>query len=61
MEAHRLLRRQGSHIFYTLCSQIGSRKLRLTAMGIRCADNATPYIGKSWHELRRHAAVARSV
>jgi hypothetical protein len=27
----------------------GSRKPRLTALGIRCADNATPSIRKSWH------------
>jgi hypothetical protein len=27
----------------------GSRKSRLTAVGIRCADHATPSIRKSWH------------
>jgi hypothetical protein len=27
----------------------GCRKLRLTAVGIRCADHATPCIRKSWH------------
>jgi hypothetical protein len=27
----------------------GSRKPRITAMGIRCADHATPSIHKSWH------------
>jgi hypothetical protein len=27
----------------------GSRKSRLTAVGIRCADQATPSIHKSWH------------
>jgi hypothetical protein len=27
----------------------GSRKLRLTAVGICCADHATPFIRKSWH------------
>jgi hypothetical protein len=34
---------------------------RLTAVGIRCADHATPSICKSWHKLCRQAAVARSV
>jgi hypothetical protein len=33
------------------------RKPRLTAVGIRCADHATPSTGKSWHYLRRQAAV----
>jgi hypothetical protein len=27
----------------------GSRKPRLTAVGIRCAYHATPSIRKSWH------------
>jgi hypothetical protein len=27
----------------------GSRKPRLTAMGIHCIDHATPSIRKSWH------------
>jgi hypothetical protein len=27
----------------------GCRKQRLTVVGIRCADNATPSISKSWH------------
>jgi hypothetical protein len=27
----------------------GSRKSRLKAVGIRCDDNATPSIRKSWH------------
>jgi hypothetical protein len=39
----------------------GSRKPRLTAVGILCADHATPSICKSWHKLRRQAAIARSV
>jgi hypothetical protein len=39
----------------------GCRKSILMAVGIRCADHATPPIPKSWHQLRRHAAVARSV
>jgi hypothetical protein len=26
-----------------------SRKPRLTAVGIRCTDHATPSIRKSWH------------
>jgi hypothetical protein len=38
-----------------------SRKKRLTAVEIRCADHATTSIPKSWHELRRQVAVARSV
>jgi hypothetical protein len=39
----------------------GSRKSRLTAVGIRCADHATPSIRKSWHQLRRQSTVALSV
>jgi hypothetical protein len=31
------------------CSGTGSRKQRLTAVGIRCSDQATPSIRKSWH------------
>jgi hypothetical protein len=27
----------------------GSRKLTLTAVGIRYAEHATPYIHKNWH------------
>jgi hypothetical protein len=27
----------------------GSRKPRLTVVGIRCTDHATPSIRKSWH------------
>jgi hypothetical protein len=38
-----------------------SRKSRLTAVGIRRADHATPSIRKSSHQLRQHAAVAQSV
>jgi hypothetical protein len=38
-----------------------ARKPALTVVGIRCADHATPSIGKSWHYLCRQAAVARSV
>jgi hypothetical protein len=30
-------------------------------VGLRCADHVTPSIRKSWHSLRRQAAVARSV
>jgi hypothetical protein len=36
-------------------------KPRLTAVGIRCANHATPSTRKGWHQLRRQAAVARSV
>jgi hypothetical protein len=36
-----------------------SRKPILTAVGIRCADHATSSIRKSWHWLRRQAAVTR--
>jgi hypothetical protein len=39
----------------------GSRKSRLTDVGIRCADHAAPSIRKSWHWLCRHAAVALSM
>jgi hypothetical protein len=42
-------------------SDSGSRKLRLTAVGIRWADHATPTIRKSWHQLRLEVAVCRSV
>jgi hypothetical protein len=38
----------------------GSRKSRLTAVEIRRADHATASIHKSWHLLRRHAALGRS-
>jgi hypothetical protein len=37
------------------------KKTKLTAVGIRRADHATPSIRKSWHELRQQTAVARSV
>jgi hypothetical protein len=32
-----------------------------TAVGIRHADHVAPSVRKSWHSLRRQAAVARSV
>jgi hypothetical protein len=38
-----------------------SREPRLTTVGVRFADHATPSIRKSWHWLRQQAAVARSV
>jgi hypothetical protein len=31
------------------CSGSGSRKSKLTAVGIRYVDHATPSIRKSWH------------
>jgi hypothetical protein len=37
------------------------KKIEITAVGIRRADHAAPSIRKSWHYLRRQAAVARSV
>jgi hypothetical protein len=37
----------------------GSRKPRLTAVGILCLDHATPSIRKNQHQFRRQAAVAR--
>jgi hypothetical protein len=40
--------------------RLRSRKPRLMAVGIRCADHATLSISKSW-QLRRQAAVARTV
>jgi hypothetical protein len=42
-------------------SDFGSRKPRLMAVGIHCADRAIPSIRKSWQYLRWHSAVARSV
>jgi hypothetical protein len=38
-----------------------SREARLTDVGIRCADHATPSVRRTWHYLRRKAAVDRSV
>jgi hypothetical protein len=37
------------------------QKTETTAVGIRHADQVAPSICKSWHSLRRQAAVARSV
>jgi hypothetical protein len=34
---------------------------RINGREIRCAGHTTPYIRTSWHQLRRQAAVARSV
>jgi hypothetical protein len=39
----------------------GLENRNLTAVGIRCTDHVTPSTHKSWHQLRREAAVARSV
>jgi hypothetical protein len=36
-------------------------KTENTAVGISHADHVAPSIRKSWHSLRRQAAVARSV
>jgi hypothetical protein len=36
-------------------------KTETTSVGIRCADQATLFVCKSCHYLRRQAAVARSV
>jgi hypothetical protein len=41
--------------------KLRSRIPRLTAVGSRCADHASPSTREGWHELRRQAAVARSV
>jgi hypothetical protein len=45
--------------------RLRSRKSRLTTVGIRCADHATPSIRKSWHyfankrrSLGRHSSLA---
>jgi hypothetical protein len=47
-------------IFYSRASWVRSRKPRLKAMGIHCADHATPSTHKGWR-LSRQAAVALSV
>jgi hypothetical protein len=41
-------RRRGLFFFFT-SSLFRSRKLRLTAVGVRWADHVTPSIHKSWH------------
>jgi hypothetical protein len=38
-----------------------SRKSRLTAVAMRCADHAISSIRKTWHWFRRQVAVARSL
>jgi hypothetical protein len=48
-------------VIWIKSSGSGSRKSRLTFVGICCANQATPSVRKSWHLLRRQAAVARSV
>jgi hypothetical protein len=47
-------------LFEWKSSGSGSRKPRLTAVAIRCADHGTPSNSKIWHQLRRQAAVSRS-
>jgi hypothetical protein len=48
-----------SNLFAVMKVNSPVQKVEYTAVGIRCADNATPYIRKSWHLLRRQAAVVR--
>jgi hypothetical protein len=47
--------------FHQKVSDNPVKKTELTTGGIRCDDHAKPSIRKSWHQLRRQAAVARSV
>jgi hypothetical protein len=48
------------HLHELKISGFGSRIPRLKAVWILCADHVTPSILKSWHYLRRQAAVAWS-
>jgi hypothetical protein len=41
--------REGEELLEWKSSGSSSRKSRLTAVGIRCADHATPSIRRSWH------------
>jgi hypothetical protein len=41
--------RRTEELFEWRSNGSGSRKSRLTAVGIRCVDHATPSIRKSWH------------
>jgi hypothetical protein len=41
--------REGYALIVLIERAVGSRKPRLMAVGIRCADHATPSTRKSWH------------
>jgi hypothetical protein len=43
--------------FFSSCSGLENRDL--TAVGIRCADHATPSIRKSWHYADKRRSLGR--